>query len=147
MINGVVITDLKKITDDRGAVMHMLRSDSEIFKTFGEIYFSSIHPGAIKAWRLHQRMTLNYAVPVGYISLVLYDDRPDSPTCGEIQEIGIGESCYKLVTVPPRVWNGFMGQCSITSLVVNCATLPHDPKEISRCDINDGAIPYVWPSN
>ena len=41
-IKDVIITPLRIIADDRGSVMHMLRSDSKIFKNFGEIYFSTI---------------------------------------------------------------------------------------------------------
>ena len=45
--------------------MHMLRCDAPHFERFGEIYFSGVNPGAIKAWHIHREMTLNYAVPVG----------------------------------------------------------------------------------
>ena len=62
MIEGVLITPLRQIMDERGKVMHMLREDSPAFSRFGEIYFSCTHPGAIKAWHLHKKMTLNYAV-------------------------------------------------------------------------------------
>ena len=41
MIDGIKITPLKQIRDNRGKIMHMLRSDSSIFKGFGEIYFST----------------------------------------------------------------------------------------------------------
>ena len=43
MIEGVKITKLKQIVDERGKVMHMLRNDSEAFQSFGEIYFSLIY--------------------------------------------------------------------------------------------------------
>ena len=43
MIEGVKITKLKQIFDERGKVMHMLRNDSEIFQKFGEIYFFYDH--------------------------------------------------------------------------------------------------------
>ena len=43
----------------------------------------TVYPGAVKAWHLHREMTLNYAVPVGMVKLVCYDDRPDSPTQGQ----------------------------------------------------------------
>ena len=39
MIEGVKISHLKIISDDRGKIMHMIRADSPIFKKFGEIYF------------------------------------------------------------------------------------------------------------
>ena len=29
--------------------MHMLRRDGDVFEAFGEIYFSCVFPGAIKA--------------------------------------------------------------------------------------------------
>lgn len=144
MIDGVVITPLKQFHDERGKVMHMLRSDASHFQSFGEIYFSCIHPGAIKAWHIHKRMTLNYAVPYGKIKFVLYDDRHGSPTKGEIQEIFMGPDNYCLVSVPPLVWNGFKGVGIETAIVANCASVPHDPAEIERMSPFDPAIPYDW---
>lgn len=144
MIDGVIITPLRQIIDGRGKIMHMLREDSPVFQGFGEIYFSCTHPGAIKAWHLHKRITLNYAVLLGELKLVLYDDRPDSRTRGEIQEILLSLENYCLVTVPPLVWNGFKGTGCGTAIVANCATLPHDPNEIERREASDPDIPYDW---
>ncbi|OGR07310.1 MAG: dTDP-4-dehydrorhamnose 3,5-epimerase [Desulfobacca sp. RBG_16_58_9] len=144
MIDGVLITPLKQILDERGKVMHMLRSDASHFQGFGEIYFSCVYPGAIKAWHLHKKMALNYAVPYGRIKLVLYDDREGSRTRGEIQEIFMGIDNYCLVTIPPLVWNGFKGMGQETAIVANCATIPHDPHEIVRLDPFDPSIPYDW---
>ena len=144
MIKGVEIHPLKQIPDERGKVMHMLRRDDPWFGEFGEIYFSVVFPGAIKAWHLHKRMTLNYAVPSGRIKLVLYDDREDSPTRGELQEIFTGEDAYALVTVPPGVWNGFKGVGTAPAIVANCASIPHEPDEIARMDPFTDRIPYRW---
>jgi len=144
MIDGVKVTPLKQILDERGKVMHMLRNDSEVFQGFGEIYFSCVYPGAIKAWHIHKKMTLNYAVPHGNIKFVLYDDRSDSPTRGELQEIFLGPDNYCLVTVPPMVWNGFKGIGTEMAIVANCATIPHDSEEIDRLDPFDPSIPYDW---
>jgi len=124
--------------------MQMLRADDPHFERFGEIYFSVVYPGVVKGWHLHDRMTLNYAVVTGAIKLVLYDDRADSATRGEIQELFVGESNYVLVRVPPRVWNGFKGIGVTPTIVANCATIPHDPGEITRLDPNDPRIPYDW---
>ena len=144
MIDGVIVTPLKQIMDERGKVMHMLRNDASHFSSFGEIYFSTVHPGAIKGWHLHTQMILNYSVPQGAIKFVLYDDRPESKTHGEIQEIFLGTDNYCLVTVPPFVWNGFKGIGTETALVANCASIPHDPLEIMRKDPFDSSIPYEW---
>lgn len=144
MIEGVIITPLKQIFDERGKVMHMLREDSDVFSRFGEIYFSCTHPGAIKAWHLHKKMTLNYAVIFGEIKFVLFDDRENSTTRGKVQELFLSPENYCLVTVPPMVWNGFKGIGTNSTIVANCATLPHDPDEIERKQYQDPAIPYDW---
>jgi len=122
----------------------MLRADDPHFQQFGEIYFSCVYPGAIKAWHIHKKMTLNYAVPHGRIKFVLYDDRENSPTRGELQELFLGPDNYCLVTVPPMVWNGFKGIGGETSLVANCATHVHDPAEIDRMSPFTDRIPYNW---
>src|SRR3990170_5905480 len=132
MIDGVAIWPLKQIIDERGKIMHMLRSDDAHFTQFGEIYFSFVHPGVIKAWHIHKKMILNYAVPYGKIKLVLFDNREKSPTRGEIMEIVTGPENYQLITIPPLVWNGFQGIGDNTSIVANCSTIPHDPQEIER---------------
>ncbi len=143
-IHDVQVTPLRRIPDERGAVFHMLREDSPVFERFGEIYFSTVYPGVVKGWHIHKRMTLNYAVPVGMVKLVCYDDREDSPTRGEVQEIHLGELNYALVTIPPLIWNGFKGEGAVPALVANCATIPHDPEEIDRLDPFDNEIPYDW---
>ena len=144
MIDGVKIKPLKKIADERGMVMHMLRCDDPDFEKFGEIYFSVVYPEVVKGWHNHKEMTLNYAAVSGMIKLVLYDERETSPTKGELQEIFMGEDNYVLVKIPPRVWNGFKGMGIKPAIVANCATIPHDPDEISRLDPFDNHIPYDW---
>ncbi len=144
MIDGVLIHPLRRIPDERGRVMHMLRADDPHFERFGEIYFSVIYPGVVKGWHLHQKMTLNYAVVSGMIKLVLYDDRPNSPTRSDVQEIFIGDANYCLVKIPPLIWNGFKGIGTTLSVVANCATIPHDPEETERLDPFKNHIPYDW---
>jgi dTDP-4-dehydrorhamnose 3,5-epimerase len=146
-IDGVLITPLKRIADERGQVMHMLRADDKHFDRFGEIYFSMVYPNKIKGWHIHSVMTLNYALVTGTINLVLFDDRTDSITRGRIQELFLDQSNYCLVTVPPGIWNGFKGLGAEPSIVANCATHPHDPDEIRRIDPFDRFIPYDWALN
>lgn len=147
MINGVLVKPLSQITDERGKVMHMLRTDEPHFEQFGEIYFSVVYPGVVKGWHLHKEMTLNYAVISGMIKLVLYDLREDSPTKGEIQEFFIGEDNYVLVKIPPKIWNGFKGIGAKLAILANCATIPHRPDEIERLDPVNNDIPYDWGLN
>jgi len=144
MIQGVQVIPLRTILDERGMVRHMIRRTDPHFREFGEIYFSVIFPGAIKAWHRHTKMELNYAVVSGNIKLVLWDGRKDSPTRRETQEIFMGEDNYVLVKVPPGVVNGFVAVGNERAIVANCASLPHDPAEIERLDPFDPEIGYTW---
>lgn len=144
MIEGVVVKPLKKIPDERGCIYHMLRVDDPVFERFGEIYFSVVYPDVVKGWHLHKEMTLNYAVISGMIKIVLYDDRKNSATKGDLMELFIGEENYCLVKIPPNIWNGFKGIGTKPAIIANCATLSHSPDEIIRLDPYSDKIPYNW---
>ena len=144
MIHDVIITPLKIINDDRGKVMHMLRSDSKVFKKFGEVYFSTIYENKIKGWHLHKESVLNYTCVTGKVKLVLFDDRLDSPTKNKYQEIILSQKNYSLVTIPPNIWNGFKGLNFKESIIANCLTIPHNEKEMVRKDPNDKIFNYIW---
>ena len=144
MIDGVHIIPLRQIADERGKIMHMLKASDPHFLGFGEIYFSCAWPGTIKAWHIHQTMTVNNAVVSGRAKLVLYDLRPQSPTKGELQEIFFGEDNYVLVQIPPGIANGYKAYGDKLVVMANCATEPHSPEEMRRVPPDDGSIPYDW---
>lgn len=144
MIDGVVVLELKQICDERGKVLHMLRSDSPVFTRFGEIYFSIVNSGAVKAWKKHFKMAQHFAVPVGKIRLVFYDDRKGSATYNKVEVLDIGEDHYCLVKIPPLLWYGFKGISSTSALVANMTDIPHDPYEVERLATFDKMIPYDW---
>ncbi len=144
-IKGVRILKLNQISDERGAVLHMMHSDSPHFQEIGEIYFSEINSGVVKAWKKHKLVTQNLAVPVGRIRLVIFDDRDDSPSKGTVEELIVGRpDQYFLVRIPPLLWYGFHGISNMPSLIANCPDLSHDPEEVIRLDQSDNRIPYEW---
>ncbi len=142
MIDGVKHIPLRRIPDERGTVMHMLRRTDPHFIEFGEIYFSTIYAGAVKGWHKHREMSLCYACVHGRIKLVIFDERDGSPTRGEINEFFLGPDDYALVIIPPDLWNGFKGMTD--AVVANCCTHPHDPSRSVRHDPFDSHIPYDW---
>jgi dTDP-4-dehydrorhamnose 3,5-epimerase len=143
-IEGINISPLKIISDDRGSVMHMLRNDSQVFEKFGEIYFSTIFENKIKAWHLHKEATLNYACLYGKVKLALFDQRKNSKTFGEYQELILSLDNYSLITIPPNIWNGFKGLSKGHSIIANCLNLPHNENEMIRSDIDDKRFDYEW---
>ena len=145
MINDVVIKSMRRIPDDRGKILHIMKSSDSEFSKFGEVYCSTVYPGVVKGWHLHSEMTLNYVVLKGKIKFVLYDYRKESPTFGELHEVYIGDDNYVRVKVPPGVWNGFKGLGLTESYIINFTDIPHDPNEISRLDPhNNEIIDYDW---
>ena len=144
-IEGLVLTPLREIKDDRGSVLHMLRADSTDFTQIGECYFSEVSPGAIKAWKKHTVQTQNIAVPVGRIRLVIYDARENSATKNNLFVIELGRpDAYKRVRIPPEVWYGFTCISNSAALLANCADYPHIPMESEVLNYTDLLIPYNW---
>ncbi|MFH0861105.1 MAG: dTDP-4-dehydrorhamnose 3,5-epimerase family protein [Candidatus Altiarchaeota archaeon] len=144
MIDDVKVIPKKKIPDERGMIMHMLKANDPEFEKFGEIYFSMAYPGVIKGWHLHTRQTQFYAVIQGMIKLVMYDERKDSKTYGELMEIFTGEDKYEVIKIPPGVVNGYKTIGVKPAIVANCATEPHDPNEMIRYDPFKSHIKYDW---
>ncbi len=144
IIEGVLIQELKQIPDERGRVMHMIRIDNPLFERFGEIYFSEILPGEVKAWKQHKRMAQLFAVPVGKIRLVIYDEREHSNSKGNLKILEIGRDNYQLVKIPPKLWYGFKCISNQPALIANCTDLPHDPKESESKDPDDRTFLYQW---
>lgn len=143
MIDGVHKVSLQRIPDERGTVHHMLKSTDDHFVGFGEIYFTTIYRDVVKGWHRHREMTLSYAVPMGRVKLVLFDDRADSATREQVEEHFLGPDDYSLVQIPPGVWNGFKGMTEV-ALVANCCTHPHGTSRSDRLDPFDNQIPYKW---
>jgi dTDP-4-dehydrorhamnose 3,5-epimerase len=143
-IEGVVISPLKKIPDERGTIMHGVKRD-DLLNDFGEVYFSKIYQGAIKGWHVHQTLTLNYICVHGMTKLVLCDLRENSPTKDQIQEIFMGEDNYCLVHIPPGIANGSKGLSTPYSIICNVASEPHNPEvKYLRIDPHSGSIDYDW---
>jgi dTDP-4-dehydrorhamnose 3,5-epimerase len=143
-IDGVKVVPLRQIVDERGKIMHMLKATDEHFVGFGEIYFSTAWPGTIKAWHIHQTMTVNNAVISGHAKLVMYDLREDSPTRGVLQEVFLGEDNHVLVQIPPGIANGYKAYGQKQVILANCGSEPHRPDEMLRVPHDSPDIPYDW---
>ena len=90
-------------------------------------------------------MTQHFAVPVGRICLALFDDRAESPSKGQAEEIILGRpDRYYLICIPPMVWYGFKGISEMPALLANCSDMPHDPNESDQLPVSNDYICYNW---
>lgn len=133
----ISVHPLKKIDIDGGNVLHGIKKTDSGFIDFGEAYFSIVNFNAVKAWKLHQSMTLNLVVPIGRVLFVFF--LPDNNT---FKEIVIGENNYQRITVSPGIWFGFKGLHESDSLIMNVADIEHNPKEVLRKSVNE--FKYNW---
>jgi dTDP-4-dehydrorhamnose 3,5-epimerase len=138
MIEGVTMRPLRQFPDDRGAVLHMLRANDPHFEKFGEVYFSTVRKGAVKAWHRHSGKTVNLAVPIGQVRFVFW------PGHGDAHELLLGRENYRLLTIRPGIWYGFQGMAEGESLLANCATEPFDPNEGESLPPDTDRIPFRW---
>ena len=146
MIDGVKVKQLKMVPDERGFVMEMLRSDDEIFEGFGQVYLSVAYPGVVKGWHYHKLQTDYFTIVKGMMKVVLYDQRKDSQTYGQINEFFMGELRPMLLVIPPYVVHGMKAIGAEPGYLINCPTLPYDHKNPDECriDPHGGEIPYNW---
>ena len=146
MIDGVKTKNLKVIADERGYLMEMLRCDDEIFQGFGQVYLSVVYPGVVKGWHYHKKQIDYFAVVKGMVKVVLYDDRKDSPTCGQIKEFFMGQLNPILLKIPPFVWHGIKGIGDEPAYLINCPTelYNYEQPDEFRKDPHSCDIPYDW---
>ena len=133
MINGVTLHPLKHIIVSKGDIYHALKCTDEGYDGFGEAYFSQIEHGQVKGWKRHNRITLNIVVPVGAVKFVVYDDRENSITKGQFEEIILSPSDnYQRLTIASGLWMAFAGVSDETSMLMDIIPEPHDDEEASR---------------
>lgn len=141
-LEGVVLSSLKVISNEKGNIFHALKSSEKSFNTFGEAYFSEITHNSTKGWKKHTRMTMNLVIISGTVRFVLFDDRKFSNTSLKFWEVEIGEKNYKRLTIPPGIYVAFRGIEKRRNLVLNLASIEHDPFESENLDLDE--IKYKW---
>jgi dTDP-4-dehydrorhamnose 3,5-epimerase len=146
MIDGVQVTPLRVMPDERGRLMEIFRNDDPLFERFGQTYMTTAYPGVVKAWHYHATQSDNMAVVHGMMKIVLYDARDDSPTKGEIMEIVAGIHRPVRVHIPPGVYHGFKCIGEHEAVVVNVPdrVYNYDEPDEYRVDPHSGEVPYDW---
>jgi dTDP-4-dehydrorhamnose 3,5-epimerase len=145
-IDGVVVKTLRVIPDDRGRLMEILRSDEDVFSSFGQVYMTTTYPGVVKAWHMHLKQTDHMCAVVGMFRLALFDDRNGSSTRGVLQEVYMGEHRPVLVCIPPGVYHGWRCVSECEGVVVNVPDRPYDREDPDEFRLPPDAaqIPYDW---
>lgn len=145
MISGVMIKDLVRHPDERGFFEEMIRvTDTFFSEGFGQVSHSFMVSGVVKAWHIHKTQVDWWYVVTGVIKAVLFDNRNDSKTHGELMEIVLGKAPpNKIIKIPPGVAHGLKVLEGPADLVyVTSGVYAKD--EEGRIPYDDPGIGYDW---
>lgn len=111
MIEGIVTKELKKFNDDRGFFSEILREDWKNLlgeDTIVQFNLSYSYPDIVRAWHRHLRGQIDYFICLtGAIKVCAYDDRINSKTYGELDEIVLTGEDLRIVKIPGILWHGY----------------------------------------
>ena len=118
MIDGVEVVPLVAHVDDRGYLIEILRQTDPHFTKFGQVYLvGNPARGAVRAFHKHESLWDWFFIAQGTAKFILRDDRPTSPTYGEMTTVTIGERNPSLLVVPPGVYHGWVSLEDNTLLI------------------------------
>lgn len=106
MLKGIIIKPLKRINDERGSFIELIREDwTDILgeDRLVQSNFSTSYPRMIRAWHRHVRGQTDYFVVLkGAMKICVYDEKTR-----ELDEIVSTGQDPQLVRVPGNYWHGF----------------------------------------
>lgn len=126
-----------------GQVRHGLKAREASFAGFGEAYFSRVEHHAVRAWKRHNRMTLNLIVVMGAIQFTIRDEDGGAPR--DYLLSAEDPDSYGRLTVPPGLWLGFGGYGPGSSMLLNVASIEHDPEEADNKPLETWAWSWLEP--
>ncbi|MGA3133040.1 MAG: WxcM-like domain-containing protein [Terracidiphilus sp.] len=121
---------LRVIAHPKGDVRHAIKASESTFHGFGEAYFTTILPGHTKGWKKHRLMHMNLVVVQGEVAFHVHDEQS-----GHTDTYILGSSNYGRLYVPPGLWMAFSGRAEGPSMVLNLASIEHDPGEALSVDL------------
>ncbi|MBP7652549.1 dTDP-4-dehydrorhamnose 3,5-epimerase family protein [Candidatus Dependentiae bacterium] len=146
LIKDVELKKLHYNVDERGRLIEIFRNDDPMFQQFGQVYITTAYPGVIKGWHYHKLQDDYFFVIKSMAKIVLFDSRNDSETKGIINEFFLGEHNLALLKIPKFVVHGFKCIGESECLIMNCPTIPYNPKQPDeyRIPLETEDINYNW---
>ncbi len=88
---------MNSFMDDRGWAFYDIFEDMS-----GQINYSVLYPGIVKAWHRHKHQTDYFFVAMGDARVALHDQDK-----GETKTYYIGEHNPQVIKIPPGIWHGY----------------------------------------
>jgi len=157
MLLGVKVHEIVKYIDERGFFAEIIRQDWKDLLDGDSVVQANLslsYPGMIRAWHRHDRGQIDYFIVLrGSLKICVYDDKPASPTRGQLDEVIASGENLQVVRVPGHYWHGTKALGNRPSLTVYCVNRLYDAKnpDEERRAWNDPSIidprtskPFDW---
>lgn len=106
LIDGVRWIDTRAVVTRNGLVTEVFRPEWAPDFAVRNAAYCTLIAGAASAWHCHRGQS-DLVVPLsGHLKVALYDDRPESPTHRQVDELFVNPARPGALLVPPRVWHG-----------------------------------------
>jgi dTDP-4-dehydrorhamnose 3,5-epimerase len=145
LIEGVVIHPTVVHVDDRGSLCEVHNPLWDLHpEPLSHVVRIVIRPGKVKGWSKHLKNVDRTMVMCGEAKVVLYDDRPESPTKGLINELFLGAHNPAMLVIPKAVYHAVQNVGTSEAVLINFPTAPYDYEQPDKYRLppNNEVIPY-----
>lgn len=126
LIDGVTFREIRPVATGYGHLTEMFRAEwADGNADVGQVFTSTFGAGGVSAWHAHARTTDRLFVAQGMALVVLYDQRPGSPTEGKVNRFRFGAVRPALLTVPPQVWHGVRNTGDTGMILINAVDIAY----------------------
>ncbi len=150
IIDGVRIRQQVTQQDDRGTLTELYSPQWGFDEQpLVYLYTVTVRPGKAKGWAVHHDQIDRYFFFQGTCKLVLFDDRPESPTYRLVNEFYFSECNRSLVYVPPHIYHAVQNVGFNDVLMINLPSEPyhHEDPDKHTLPLNNDVIPYRFESS
>ncbi len=142
-LHGVIAHQPPIHVDHRGALVEMFTRPDFWERDYAYAYQTSIRPGMLKGWFAHEEKVDRYHLVAGELLVLLYDDRPESPTRGQSQRLLLSERSVRQVLIPQRIWHLSLNVGDVEAILVNLPTTlyNHEKPDRQHIPFDSGEIP------
>jgi dTDP-4-dehydrorhamnose 3,5-epimerase len=144
---GVTFRDAVTHVDDRGSVCELFDPRwgwSDTGLVFAYVF--TLRPGVVKGWGMHLEHEDRYFILHGDLEVVMYDDRPASPTAGLVAKAYLTQHQRRLMNIPQGVWHANRNVGNGDVMVINFPTKPYDHQNPDKykLPLDTDRIPYSF---
>jgi dTDP-4-dehydrorhamnose 3,5-epimerase len=146
-IDGVVVKHIPPVEDERGEICEIYRPSWEIHPApLVYVYQAMIRPGKVKGWIVHRNQDDRIFTLLGAFRFGLYDDRPDSPTRGQLDLFTISDRHRALIVIPRGVYHAVQNVGQHEAFFINMPTEPYDHANPDkyRLPLKNDLIPFAF---